>query len=102
MQIFIHLPQNEIITLDVSSEDTIFELKNKIYKNGDAPINMQRLVFGGKILSDDKATCSDYDITKECVILMLIKDQGVRPHAFISLISNILYYIDYFIISKFL
>mgnify|MGYP002149468792 CR=1 FL=1 len=48
MQIFIHLPQNEIITLDVNSDATISQLKNQIYKRIGTPINIQRLIFGGK------------------------------------------------------
>ena len=74
MQIFIHLPQNEIITLDVDSDVTISELKNQIYKRVGVPVIMQRLIFGGKQLSDDTKCINDYNITKECVIILIIKD----------------------------
>jgi ubiquitin-large subunit ribosomal protein L40e len=101
MQIFIHLPKNEIITLDVSNADaTIYELKKEIYKRDGTPVNMQRLIFGGKELVDDSLSINQYTITKECVILMLIKNDGRRPHSLLNLINNILFCIDY-VISKF-
>lgn len=102
MQIFIHLPQNEIITLDVDSDATISQLKNQIYKRDGIPVNMQRLIFGGKQLIDDALSVSEYGITKECVILLLIKNEvSGRTHSFLNLIENLLYYFDLYILSKF-
>ena len=99
MQIFIHLPQNEIITLDVDSDVTISELKNQIYKRVGVPVIMQRLIFGGKQLSDDTKCINDYNITKECVIILIIKDR--RPHPLIKLIENLFYFFDVYVISRF-
>jgi len=101
MQIFIHLPQNEIITLDVDSNSTISKLKNQIYRKDGVPVNMQRLIFGGKQLIDDTKCMNDYGITKECVILMLIKNNDIKTHSFVNLIENLLYYFDLYILSKF-
>lgn len=101
MQIFIHLPQNEIITLYIESDATVSKLKNQIYKRVKMPINIQRLIFGGKQLIDDTKYISDYGITKECVILLLIKNNGKRDHSLINLFENLLYYFDLYILSNF-
>lgn len=101
MQIFIHLPTNKMITLYIDSDATISELKNQIYKADRTPVNMQRLIFGGKQLIDENLSVSDYGITKECVILLLIRNVSKRDHSLVNLIENLLYYFDLYILTFF-
>ena len=72
MQIFVRTPTEKTITLEAEPYDSIENLKIKIRdKEGFHPYH-QRLSFGGKLLSDDDCTLSEYKIEKESTLHLLL------------------------------
>jgi ubiquitin len=63
------------ITLDVEPTDTISNLMNKIQDREAIPPDLQRLIFAGKELQDNR-TLSDYSIGLEATIYLVIR---LRP-----------------------
>ena len=63
------------ITLEVHSLDTIENVKKKIQDTEDISIDMQRLIYSGKLL-ENKQTLSDYSIENASVIRLVMKFQG--------------------------
>jgi len=74
-QIFIKTLQGKTLTLDVSDDDTIQSVKNKIFEKEGIPVDQQRLVFNGKQLEDDK-TIGEYNIQAESNIHLVLRLRG--------------------------
>lgn len=73
------IPSNESATISLSS--TILEVKQCITAEEAAdrcPVERQRLIFKGRILSDDSRTLSDYGVTPENKTLHLVKGSAPR------------------------
>ena len=76
MQIFVKSQVGSTYILNVEPSDSIENVKVKINKVNDQPMNVQQLVWAGKVLEDGR-TLSDYNVQKEST-LHLRFDYGNR------------------------
>ena len=79
MQIFVRTLTGKTITLDVKSDDTIADVKTKVQNKVNIKSVMQRLIFGGKALEDQR-TLSDYNIQRESTLELTFRlKSGPEP-----------------------
>jgi hypothetical protein len=60
-----------IVVRDIEGSETILELKRRIYEQAEIPIELQRLIFAGKILENHRTLC-DYNVESECTFHVII------------------------------
>ena len=75
MQIFVRTQTGKTITLDVEHDSTLGFVKQQIQLKEGIPPLMQRLIFKGKQLEDDR-TLQDYGIDKEETLMLVTMMRG--------------------------
>lgn len=77
MQIFVKMPTGKTLTLEVESDATIESVKSKIQDKEGIPPADQTLLYGNKVLLDNRIL-SDYSIGKESTLFLKLYTAGIR------------------------
>jgi UV excision repair protein RAD23 len=73
MKITVKTTQQKVFQVDVDGSDTIADLKAKIHESQGHPVAVQKIIYSGKILTDDKSVESCGIKEKDFLVLMVSK-----------------------------
>ena len=96
MSIFVKSVTGKTITLEVSTEDTISVVKEKIRNKELIPSDLQRLIFACKEL-EDQHTLSDYHIKNDDTLHLTLRLRGGRSRGLTSEASEHTFFPRYYI-----
>lgn len=73
MKLFINTLLGECYEIDVENTATIYDVKHTIFQNFTIPVEIQKLIFAGKFLEDERSL-GEYNIQcATCLYLVLPK-----------------------------
>lgn len=75
MQIFVKTLVGKSIPIDVTPDQTIREIKEKLFEKEGIPVEQQRFIYAGKQLEDEK-TIADYNVTKDATFHLVLRLLG--------------------------
>ncbi|RCH92052.1 hypothetical protein CU097_011021 [Rhizopus azygosporus] len=78
LKITVKTLQQKQFKLEVDSTDSILSVKEKIEQSQGHPVAQQKLIFSGKILSDDK-TVEEYNITEKDFLVVMVSKPKATP-----------------------
>jgi len=76
MRIFIQVREHQVLPLTVEPSDTLLSLKTKIMKLDGVPVDQQMLIFKGKSMDDDDRLLTDYNVTEDRKIYLVLRLRG--------------------------
>ncbi|XP_051515729.1 polyubiquitin-like [Myxocyprinus asiaticus] len=74
-QVFVKNEKGSIGTYDVSIDETVEQLQEKIFNKERVPVDQQRLIYNGRQLESGKKL-QEYDITSHSTIHMTLRLRG--------------------------
>jgi ubiquitin len=75
IQIFVKTLTGKCITIDTTVDETVADVKQKIFVKEGVPAAQQRLIYAGKQLEDNR-NLGDYGIENETTIHMVLRLVG--------------------------
>ncbi|KAJ7262253.1 hypothetical protein B0H12DRAFT_1104998 [Mycena haematopus] len=80
MKLTVKTTQQQVFQIDAELEDTVGILKAKILDAKGHPIAIQKIIYSGKVLPDDKTVASCGIKEKDFLVLMVSKVSQAHPH----------------------
>ena len=72
MELYVAIPENQTVTLEVEVSDSIANIKQKLQDKTGIPPDQQSLSFNGDPLSNDNMTLGDYEIPEGSTITLSV------------------------------